>query len=247
MTEFETAFRALATNNPPVAVAPASTVAVAPLPIQRLPLAWRLPAPPPSAWGGAVVEAPRAELPPVEFEWASETIRYVGTVVHKVLQRIGREGLAAWDAARVRRLQPVFAQVLAEEGVPPAQRETAVARVERALLQTLDDPRGRWILDAGHAESRCELPLSGTLKGEIAQVILDRTFVDRDGTRWIIDYKTSAHEGGGVEEFLDRERVRYAPQLERYGLVLAQMESRPIRLGLYFPLLDGWREWAPTP
>ncbi len=247
VTEFETAFKAQAAGNPAVATAPAPATATAPLPIQRLPLAWRLPAPPPSAWSGVVVEAPRAELPPVEFEWASETIRHVGTMVHKVLQRIGREGLAAWDAARVRQLQPVFAQVLVEEGVPPAQRETAVARVERALLQTLDDPRGRWILDAGHAESRCELPLSGMLKGEIAQVILDRTFVDRDGSRWIIDYKTSAHEGGGVEEFLDRERVRYAPQLERYGLILAQMESRPIRLGLYFPLLGGWREWVPTP
>jgi hypothetical protein len=74
---------------------------------------------------------------------------------------------------------------------------------------------------------------------------MDRTFIDADGVRWIVDYKTSAHEGGGVEAFLDREQERYRDQLERYARLMALREDRPIRLGLYFPLLAGWREWAP--
>ena len=71
-----------------------------------------------------------------------------------------------------------------------------------------------------------------------------RTFVDEHGTRWIIDYKTGIHTGGGVNEFLDREQERYRGQLERYAGVMSKMEQRPIRLGLYFPLLGGWREWS---
>ena len=69
--------------------------------------------------------------------------------------------------------------------------------------------------------------------------MLDRTFVDEQGARWIIDYKTGTHEGADVEGFLDRERLRYAGQLELY----AQALGGAAQLGLYFPLLNGWREW----
>jgi hypothetical protein len=74
-------------------------------------------------------------------------------------------------------------------------------------------------------------------------VSLDRTFVDDQGVRWIIDYKTSAHEGTGRDAFLDSERERYRAQLDRYARLMARIDARPVRLGLYFPLLNGWREW----
>ncbi len=61
--------------------------------------------------------------------------------------------------------------------------------------------------------------------------------------RWIIDYKTSAHTGGDLEGFLDNEQERYRSQLENYAGVIQSMDSRPVSLGLYFPLLQGWREW----
>jgi hypothetical protein len=60
-----------------------------------------------------------------------------------------------------------------------------------------------------------------------------------------VDYKTGTHEGADVEGYLDRERQRYGAQLERYAALLRGIDPRPIRLGLYFPLLNGWREWAP--
>jgi len=72
---------------------------------------------------------------------------------------------------------------------------------------------------------------------------IDRTFVDSDGTRWIIDYKTSRHEEEDVDAFLDQQQERYKEQLEKYGALMKLHEDEPIRLGLYFPLLKGWREW----
>jgi ATP-dependent exoDNAse (exonuclease V) beta subunit len=74
-------------------------------------------------------------------------------------------------------------------------------------------------------------------------IVIDRTFVDESGVRWIVDYKTSAHEGADLEAFLDNERERYRPQLERYANLLRPLGAEPIRLGLYFPLLSAWREW----
>ncbi len=81
------------------------------------------------------------------------------------------------------------------------------------------------------------------LDGQLIHVALDRTFVDAQGTRWIVDYKTGTHEGGDLEAFLDREQERYREQLERYARIMAGFDSRPVRLALYFPLLRAWREW----
>ena len=67
-----------------------------------------------------------------------------------------------------------------------------------------------------------------------------------DGVRWIVDYKTGDHRGGAVDEFLDREQERYAPQLERYAQLVKLQYPGEIRLGLYFPLLQGFRSWQPS-
>ncbi|MEO1962374.1 MAG: hypothetical protein ABGX64_01290, partial [Cycloclasticus sp.] len=62
-------------------------------------------------------------------------------------------------------------------------------------------------------------------------------------TRWIIDYKTSRHDDDNKEEFLDAEMTRYKPQLEQYARLMSVIDSRPIKLGLYYPAFGGWRSW----
>ena len=76
------------------------------------------------------------------------------------------------------------------------------------------------------------------------RVVIDRTFIDDKGQRWIIDFKTSSHEGGDREAFLDREVQRYRSQLELYARLLEAAGKVDVRLGLYFPLIGGWREWS---
>src|SRR5690606_14037174 len=129
-------------------------------------------------------------------------------------------------------------------GVPREEMAWAADSVRQALENTLFDPRGSWLMDGRHEALRCEYPLSGVLDGRLVNVVLDRTFVDTGGVRWIVDYKTSRHEGPDLERFLDREQERYRGQLERYAALMRRLDARPIRLGLYFPLLRGWREWA---
>ncbi|MGH8633159.1 MAG: PD-(D/E)XK nuclease family protein, partial [Burkholderiales bacterium] len=195
------------------------------------------------AWRAAE-SMPRAESPheQVEFSWASETAKHVGTVVHRFLQLAADEGLARWDARRVAALREVFARDLQRLGVPDAERKGAVARVHDALAACLEAERGRWLL-AAREETRSELRLTGIADGKLMSVAIDRTFVDEHGTRWIVDYKTGSHEGADVEAFLDREQERYRRQLEQCAALMRGLDPRPIRLGLYFPLLGGWREW----
>jgi ATP-dependent exoDNAse (exonuclease V) beta subunit len=190
----------------------------------------------------AVRTLPRASAETtVEFDWASETARHVGTIVHRELQHFARHGTPPDAADPLRRRR--WRVELAELGVPEALRPAALERVAEAVARTLADERGQWLLDPGHRESRSEFALTGRVDAEVVRVVVDRSFVDQAGTRWIVDYKTSRHEGAGLEEFLDREQQRYRPQLERYARLLGRLGPEPVRLGLYFPLLSAWREW----
>ena len=222
---------------PPYAAPPPQT-------LQRLPAHWMPPPLPPAlVWSDA---SPRVEAnyPTVEFVWAGETARLVGSVVHRHLLHMASDGAQHWSPARIKAGLPSMRTALAHLGVPPLILERAALQVQAALLNTLADARGRWILDATHGHARSEYALMGVVQKRVQSVIIDRTFVDAQGVRWIVDYKTSSHSGGDLEAFLDRERERYAAQLEHYARLLALMDTRPIRLGLYFPLLQAWREWG---
>jgi len=215
-----------------------------PLAIGRLRLDWVLPAPPPPVSPAEQAAVEYASRSAVSFRWVGDTLRHVGTVVHAMLRRVAEDGLDRWDAARIGEQLPGFIAALAALGVPAAEIAAAAAKVTDSLLRTLADPRGRWLLGADHAAAACEYPITGVVNGELVNARLDRTFIDRAGARWIVDYKTSAHEGAGLEDFLQNECERYRPQLERYRKLFAGLEDRPIQAGLYFPLLQRWCEIA---
>jgi ATP-dependent helicase/nuclease subunit A len=233
----------LARHGPP-AVASLELQPAIPL-LRRLPVDWKLP----SAPAGPPLPPRRAErvLQPQrpEFDWATETARHVGTVVHGALQRWARAG-AFPDEDMLAASGPLFTIELAELGVPQSRLAGAAARVQQALSQTLADPRGRWLFDASHRDAAAELSLTGRIDDELVSVVVDRTFIDASGTRWIVDYKTSVHEGGGLDSFLNAEQTRYRVQLERYARLMQALGPERIRVGLYFPLFPAWREWDIT-
>jgi ATP-dependent exoDNAse (exonuclease V) beta subunit len=146
------------------------------------------------------------------------------------------------NAIRLRRGN--YGRRLETSGVPAERLEAAVERVIEALVRTREDARGRWIFSESHHDARSELGLTGHADGELSRIVIDRTFVTEDGERWIIDFKTSSHEGGEGEAFLDREVERYRPQLEHYARLLAPDRAFDLHVGLYFPLIGGWREWT---
>ncbi|MDD9948997.1 MAG: UvrD-helicase domain-containing protein [candidate division Zixibacteria bacterium] len=169
------------------------------------------------------------------FEWVTELQRRVGIVVHQMLQRMYAPDLLDFSEDRLR-------TALRQEGLAGEKLDEAVSRALAALGNTVADERGRWILSR-HPHDERELALTTVLNGRPRQYVVDRTFVF-EGRRWIIDYKTSAHTGGDLEGFLDNERQRYRSQLEGYAGVLQSLESGPVNLGLYFPMLQGWRTWT---
>jgi ATP-dependent helicase/nuclease subunit A len=176
----------------------------------------------------------------IEFSWARQTARRVGTVVHEALERFGSTELPSIeDLPRMRARLESRLQAL---GIETARAKEGADFALKALNATLADARGRWLFDPGHTEARSELALSGVRGTQVINAVIDRTFVSADGTRWVVDFKTSPHEGGDVETFLDEEVKRYSAQLTRYAQLARRLGSQPVRAGLYYPLLAAWRE-----
>jgi hypothetical protein len=197
--------------------------------LRRLPADFQLPEPPAPARWTAPPEGREEE--PIEFSWAGETARHVGTVVHRWLQRIAEDELKGWDAARVESLRSRFELELKRRGVQSPQ--PAGRLVEAALMNTIADERGRWLLGS-HPKALNE----HRLRGPARSFRIDRYIEDAKGQKWVVDYKTSEHKGGNLGAFLDAERARYQSQLDAYARATGGATA-----ALYFPLLKGWREW----
>ena len=182
----------------------------------------------------------RASTEPI-YEWAQERTRVIGIAVHRLLEHASLQDLDAWQHSIDQRL---IHQLLIAEGVATGLVDECNTDICQILQSLHADPTARWLFDPTHQQLKTEWALTGVDQGLIRHLIIDRSFVDGDGTRWIIDFKTSAHQGGGLATFLSQQQERYRPQLERYARLVQALEpDKPIRLGLYFPALGEWLDW----
>ena len=159
----------------------------------------------------------------------------IGNVVHGELKRLAatplpdsRVHLAAREAA--------WDRLLRREGIKTA---SVLAEIRRQIAGVLDDEYGRWLLDAARRDAESEVPYTAFIDGEIRNVVIDRTFVDDDGCRWIIDYKTAVPRDGQDEiEFAQLQLDRHAAQLALYARVLSELDhSQSIKTALYLTAL----------
>ncbi len=205
--------------------------------LQRFEAGWSLPRPPALPVTRDVQESART---PVEYYWVGSGARVAGTLVHRWLQLCTERGL---DPRKLSDddIRNASIRWLREMGVAEADSAPILDRTATALRRLGMDERGRWLLEGeGHAE----LALTGVVDGRIESVVLDRVRIDTDGDHWIVDYKTSTHEGGDLAGFLEAETERYREQLARYADVYRNYSGTEVRCALYFPLLGEFVEVA---
>ncbi|MFZ2508893.1 MAG: UvrD-helicase domain-containing protein, partial [Steroidobacteraceae bacterium] len=235
--------RALTAANPagaaPGNIARARPGRAAP-PLRRLPPDFEAPAPvaPRQLPRLRIVGESTASVRP-DFDWAGTIAQAVGQVVHLEIQRMVRDRLrpSEWPSRPA-----VWRRELRDTGIDDLHLEAALERVTQAMTRMAGSEIAARLLDPGLAEASSELALTAFIDGLVQGIRIDRSFVDAQGRRWIVDWKTSSHEGGDREAFLDNELARYSAQLRRYAMIMNRYDRRPQRVGLYFPLLDAWRE-----
>ncbi len=179
-----------------------------------------------------------------KFEWASQTAQATGIVLHIFLEHFSHEVLSTTIDDR---LKANWRAELQAMQLDAQQINTSIKRLSVAVKNIQQDPKGQWIFaDQLHQEVRNEFAITTLDDGKISQHRIDRTFIDQENTRWIIDYKSTTHFDDDVREFVDQQMIErgYKQQLERYAQAFSQLENRPIKMAIYFPLLQQWREWA---
>ncbi len=200
--------------------------------LRRLDPPWTLPETPALPWE-ATEDPGAAETEAVEFYWVGTEARIAGTLVHRWLHLFAT-GRVTPPASGPGELRPITERWLEEAGMAAGSRAVIHERVDSALAGVLGDSRGRWLVGSdGHAE----LALTGLFEGGLESVMLDRVVIEPDGTHWIVDYKTSSHEGGDLRGFLQAESERYEPQLRKYAALYRAFAGVQPRCALYFPLL----------
>ncbi len=182
-----------------------------------------------------------------EYVWAGSEAAPVGNAVHAALQQIAEIGIENLDTENTDRVSTGMRRMLIADGLSGEILEAACIRCTDGLQRVLNSQKGQWILSGEHQDAHSEWALSAEYENRVSHHVIDRSFIDEHGIRWIIDYKTASHQGGDLDGFLADEESRHAPQLQRYAEILKSLEpDREIRTALYFPMLDVWREVVET-
>lgn len=178
------------------------------------------------------------------FLLPDHTPKQIGTIVHQVLQQICQFGFQWWEAEPNHKKSAYLKMHLLRLGIHKEQLTASINNVSQLIDNTLQDPRGRWILQK-HKESQAEFRLTALINSVSKQFIIDRTFVDENNIRWIIDYKTTAQpsEKDDLLTFLQEEEKKYQQPMWHYFQAIREIDHRPIRMGLYFPAIPAWHEW----
>ncbi len=153
----------------------------------------------------------------------------VGTLVHRCLELIAQQGLAAWPVDRLPSLHPGWQRWLQARGCSDDEAAAGANEAQAALTTTLSSATGRWLL-AAHPEAAAEQAWTSRDGDSLAQHVIDRVFI-ADGARWIVDYKTVR----APQEELPARAEGFRPQLERYARLFAG-DPLPLRLAVWFVL-----------
>ena len=167
----------------------------------------------------------------------------VGTCIHEVFEFIA----SGPTNGRTRMLNraDVWRFRLQQLGVCNNRIDEAVTIVVDAVKTISTSSIVDWLFSSEHQAIQNEWPLSHRLAtGDVKHLILDRSFIDANKTRWIIDYKTAQHGEIANEEWLAMQAGRYTEQLHNYYHAVNSFDRQfntdvvSTQCALYLPLVD---------
>ena len=164
----------------------------------------------------------------------------IGRALHLMLHHLSIQGSKWWNEKTPVTKHEYLLRLLRRFSIPAMNIEVAVQAIDEHVEKLLHEETCQWILSK-HQDACSEYRITHNTGSGIQDYIIDRTFIDNEGTRWIIDYKTSEPNGMTLDHFFEQEIKKYHEQMVQYHAVLYE-PNRRIRLGLYFVFIPIFKE-----
>lgn len=175
--------------------------------------------------------------------WRDPTPRYVGILVHRILQRCLASELMACQWRQYHLHWSIQLQAL---GVPNSCLAQATEKVIATLEAISTDRSVHWLFATTYPQRKTEYPVTLASRKGAEQCIIDLLIFDGEST-WIVDYKTSRPRGQQhKDQFIEQELTAYRDIMYRYHQAIACMGYKNIRLALYFPMIGCFAEYDQT-
>jgi ATP-dependent exoDNAse (exonuclease V) beta subunit len=195
--------------------------------LRRLPGTWQA-APERPLWPAP---APAVEDDPLHQQLLA---RSIGELVHLGLKQIVERGA---DRLLHEADPPLWRRTLAPLCQDAAALNAALGSVREQLRKCVQSPELGWLFRGKQRDDACELALVTWRNGYRCDFVIDRTFIDANGTRWIIDYKSATPgKEQSLAAFVQEQSARYRPQLLDYA-ALFQDRAQPLKLALLLTAL----------
>ncbi len=183
------------------------------------------------------------EFQQADFVTQSPVARYIGTLIHRVIQQMGENGVSYWGAETIEHQKKLWRTKFVSYGLPRLQLDEAVGIVESSVNKILNDEQLLWFLSEARDERLHEFPVTLKNKGGYRQMVID-LLVKHGNETWLIDFKTSLPAAGESEqEFFTKEKSTYLTVMNQYRGAIEQLGYSNIKLALYFPLLGKFTQY----
>lgn len=173
------------------------------------------------------------------FFQESEIIHFIGNIIYLLLQQISQKGLAKWQQENNYRNYCLY--LLKQHGIKSDELEKYFNTIKNYLDNIVADDLASWIFDNSYAHHASRYALTILINEKITNLKIDKTFIDNNQTRWLINFK-SDYTNDNLDIFFTEKNMLYFETLEQCAHALQKTENNKIKLGLYYPLLNHWFE-----
>ena len=158
----------------------------------------------------------------------------IGNFIHEALQTfLLKNDLLSKHNLDIQKQR--WQQNLLRHGFDPRTIQNAVEYIEDSLQKTLSSRELGWIFDHSQTESVAEYELQSKGTDVIQNHVIDRSFIDLEGIRWIIDYKSTKKPDHTTEnQFIVKQVALYQSQLQRYRNLFRTEQNKGVKTALLF-------------
>lgn len=147
-----------------------------------------------------------------------------GVLIHQALQYLSDSDSALLQSdtgAMLDGLLPWWQQQLRWRGYTAAEVAAGSQRILVSVHNVLSNAQCNWIFGPELTAARNEMAMNTLSDGRLITRVIDRSFIDTNGRRWIVDYKSvqfsDLDSENQFQRRIEEQKQLYCGQLERYS------------------------------